>query len=67
MPNGQDVMSIGDKVIVVTTNQGLDDISDIVKKNGKGENMNYGMIFLHTWHGERVRSTLSLCFRSWFR
>ena len=32
MPNGQDVMSIGDKVIVVTTNQGLDDISDIVKE-----------------------------------
>ena len=32
MPNGQDVMSIGDKVIVVRTNQGLDDISDIVKE-----------------------------------
>ena len=32
MPKGQDVMSIGDKVIVVTTNQGLDDISDIVKE-----------------------------------
>ena len=32
MPNGQDVMSIGDKVIIVTTNQGLDDISDIVKE-----------------------------------
>ena len=32
-------------MIVVTTNQGLDDISDIVKETVKGENMNYGMIF----------------------
>ena len=47
MPNGQDVMSIGDKVIVVTTNQGLDDISavsythlDVYKRQALGQGRN---------------------------
>lgn len=30
-PRGQDMITLGDRVVVVTTNTGLDDISDILE------------------------------------